>query len=225
DQEAIRRAKNRLKAHLMELRLFSDEPALVWRAHLDLLSANLRYLSLMLRPAVILALPMVALLVQMEAFYGRAPLTPGRASIVTMQLKEPLDPAAAPPALQTPPEIAVETPAVRAISERQVSWRIRPLRAGSGRLRIELPGGPVDKKIEAGEGLRYLAERRVGSLAGLFWHPGEMPLSNPAVDWIEVHYPPAAVPWFGLELHWMIWLVAISMVGALLLKGRFRVSF
>ena len=225
NQQAIRQVKNRLWAHLMELRLFSDEPALVWRAHQDLLAANLRYLALMLRPALVLALPMILLFVNLEAFYGRAPLTPGRTSLVTMQLAGRLDPAAPAPELQAPAHVAVETEAVRAVVSGQVSWRIRPLAPGSGSLRVVLPEGTVEKTVVAGEGMRYLAQRRVRSLAGLLWHPGEKPLANRRVDWIEVRYPPAKVRWLGLELHWAVWLVALSTAAALLLRNRFRVAF
>src|SRR5687768_14707878 len=74
NQAGIRRAKNRLGAHLMELRLFVDEPALVWRAQRDLIAANVRYIGLMLQPALILTIPLGLLLVAMEPYYGRMPL-------------------------------------------------------------------------------------------------------------------------------------------------------
>ena len=47
DQDAIRRASNRLMAHLMEFRLFIDEPALIIRAQRDLLIDNWRLLRLL----------------------------------------------------------------------------------------------------------------------------------------------------------------------------------
>ena len=37
DRKGLAAATNRLRAHLMELRLFSDEPALVWTAQRDLI--------------------------------------------------------------------------------------------------------------------------------------------------------------------------------------------
>jgi hypothetical protein len=78
------------------MRLFTDEPSLVWKAQAGLLAANARYIGLMLAPAIALAVPMVLLFAHLEAWYGLAPLPPGRETLVTVQMKTRLDPAAAP---------------------------------------------------------------------------------------------------------------------------------
>jgi hypothetical protein len=223
NQKAILAAKRRVRARLYEIRLFTDEPSLVWKAQIGLLSANARYLSLMLVPAAILTVPMLLLFAHLEAWYGMAPLPPGHATLVTVQMKTPLDMAAT-PSLSAPPEIAIETPPVRAMSERQVSWRIRPKAPVSGVLRIALPGGAVEKTIQAGAGLHYISDRRVSGLWGLIWHPAEARLPAGNIDWIEIRYPSVTMRWLGLDLPWLIWLVLFSMLSALLLKGRFGVT-
>jgi uncharacterized membrane protein (DUF106 family) len=83
DQERIGAAKRKVQAHLLELRIFRDEPAVMWRAQGALMKHNLRYLGLMLQPALVLALPITLLLVHLDAFYGRAPLEIGQPAIVT----------------------------------------------------------------------------------------------------------------------------------------------
>ena len=225
NQAAIRRAKNRLQAHLYELRLFTDEPRLVWQAQRGLLAANLRYIGLMLVPALVLTVPMVLVFAQLESFYGLAPLPPGRDALLTMHLSGPLDPQAPPPVLQVPAGIAVESPAVRVLGEREVSWRIRPLRSVSGVIRVLLPGAVVEKTIQAGASPQYVSGRRVSALSDLIWHPAERRLPDGPVDWIEIQYPAASVHWLGLDLHWLIWLMLLSMLTALALKRRFKVSF
>jgi hypothetical protein len=224
NQKAIQAAKRRVQARLYEMRLFTDEPSLVWKAQIGLLSANARYLTLMLVPAAILTIPMVLLFAHLEAWYGMAPLPTGRATLVTVQMKTPLDTAAASLSLSAPPEIAVETPPVRVLSERQVSWRIRPKAPVSGVLRIVVPGGAVEKTIRAGAGRHYISERRVSGLWDLIWHPAESRLPAGNIDWIEIRYPAATMHWLGLDLNWLIWLVLLSMLSALLLKGRFGVT-
>src|SRR5690242_10517225 len=57
NQARIRAVKRRVQAHLLELRIYRDEPAVMWQAQKALLWSNLRYLGLMLRPALFLALP------------------------------------------------------------------------------------------------------------------------------------------------------------------------
>lgn len=225
DQAKVKKAQGKVRAHLLELMLFADEPALIWKAHCDLVGANFRYLGLMLRPALISGIPMIFLLTNLDAFYGKSPLAPGQDTLVTMHLKQPLDLSAAAPALKASGEVTVETPAVRQLEERQVSWRIRGARAGSGTLDLSTPNSSVTKKVEVGSGLRYLTQRKVSAILDYFMNPGESFLSGSTVDWVEVRYPAASVAGFGLELHWLVWFMAISFISMLLLKKRLKVSF
>src|ERR1017187_7527376 len=55
NQTQIRIVKRRVQAHLMELRIYIDEPSVMWRAQKALFVSNLRYLGLMLRPALLTA--------------------------------------------------------------------------------------------------------------------------------------------------------------------------
>lgn len=216
DQAAIRRAKSIAQAHLLEFRLFMDEPRLILRAQRDLIVANARFLKLMLRPVVVLALPMGLLLAGLEAFYGHAPLRVGQPAIVTAQLKD----AAALLALKASPDVAIETPPLRVPADRQVSWRIKPLRAATTELEIVRDGRTVRKSVSAGAGVQFLSERR-GSMASLFLRPTEPPLSGGEIEWIEVRYPDAVV----LRLHWLIWFFGVSGITALALRRRFRAAF
>ena len=221
NQDAIRRIKARLQACLYEMRLFTDEPALIWKAQWTLMTTNARYLALMFAPALLMSVPMILLFGQLECFYGHVPLEPGREAIVTMQMKS----AAPVPELRTPDGITIESPPVRVDGGRQVSWRIRALRPVSGKMQFAFPGETVEKSVQAGAGPAYVSERRVSSALDLVWYPAESRLPEGPVDWIELRYPDAAVHGLGLDLHWLVWLLIFSGISALLLKRRFRVSF
>jgi len=225
NQFAIRALKKRRSAFLLEIRLFGDEPSLIWRAQGALLVANVRYIGLMLWPVLVMTGPMILLFVQLEAFYGRAPLRVGESALVTMQLHQPLADSAKAPMLEAPDGIAIETPAVRITSERQVSWRVRASKQTAGLLRLRLGDVTLEKSIEAGAAPRYLTSRRASALADFFWEPGESRLAQGPVDWMEVAYPAAGVAGLGLELHWLWWFLILSMASALLLKGWFKVAF
>ena len=128
---AVRAAGKRLQADLLEMRLYSSEPALMWRAQKALLRDNL-------------GLPLAWLFVQLDSVYGHSPLAVGGVAVVTVQLKRALEPVDAAATLQAPPGIAVETPPIRIIARRQISWRIRALRPVRGNLRfVMLPAGDV----------------------------------------------------------------------------------
>jgi hypothetical protein len=113
NQSAIRDAKNRIQAHLYELRLFADEPKLIWRAQTALLRQNVRYIGLMLAPAAVLTAPLAIMVLLLDCFYGVTPLEPGRSSIVTVQLTEAIGGPEQAPVLRLPDGFVLETPAVR----------------------------------------------------------------------------------------------------------------
>jgi choline-sulfatase len=135
---AIRPTVNRIQAHLMELVLFIDEPRLILRAQGSLLRENLRLLRQLAVPLVITAPFFAIVMWQADRVYGRAPLAAGEAVVVTAHGNAEK--------LEAPPEVVVETPGVRVASSGQVSWRIRPKQAFSGKLtvkggaeRVEIP--------------------------------------------------------------------------------------
>jgi len=216
DQTTVRRAKGIAQAHLLEFRLFMDDPVLVLRAQRDLIVANFRFVKLLLRPFLWMLVPMALLLAFLESFYGHAPLRVGDAAILTASLKN----SAAVLTLQAPAGFAVETPAVRVLADHQVSWRIRPLRAATGELQVLHDGRPVTKRITAGSGVSFLSERR-GTLLGLLLHPAEPPVPGNEIEWIEIQYPPAVV----LHLHWLVWFLAVSAITAFALRRHFGAVF
>lgn len=209
DQEAIRRAKRRLSAALLEMRLYGDEPALLWGAQKALLKANARYLALMARPLAVLGLPMVLLLWQLDAFYGLAPLAVGRPAVVTAQLREALDSKTPAPRLEVPQGIVVETPAVRVAGRRQASWRVRPSQAVAGRLRVVSAGGQTAEAPITAAGGRKV--RRTD-------------LNQGAVEWIEISYPESRLGWGGFQWHWLVWFFLFSLASALVVKSRMGVA-
>ena len=225
NQQRIAEAKRMIRAHLYELRLFTDEPSLVWKAQISLLRQNFRYFALSLMPALVMAVPAFLLFVQLEAFYGRAPLQVGEAAIVTAHLNRPIDSAAPAPVLQAPDGVVVETPGVRIPGQREISWRIRPTRDANGVLRVVVPGGDVEKSIRAGAGPGYISVRRVRAWKDLIWEPTESRLPASSIDWIEITYPSATVSWLGMDFSWIVWLLLFSGVIVLLLRRRFGVTF
>lgn len=214
DGAAAGATRRQLQAHLMEFRLFFDEPALIWRAQKALLRDNLRLLALLWRPLLILSLPAAWLFVQLDAVYGWAPLPLERSAVLTVQLERRLEPADSRTTLQMPPGISVETPPVRIFTERRISWRIRPARAARGTLTVRLPGGAVEKTIAAGERTVFLARRRERSLSAFLFHPEEPRLRASDVAWVEVDYPKADVALAGASLPWIAWFLLISAVSA-----------
>jgi hypothetical protein len=205
DRAALGRTINRIQAHLLEFWLFVDEPGEVWKSWRGLLAANGRFLRLLMVPLVVLAIPSTPLLFFLDACYGNAPLPVNQPALVTLKLNQPREA----PDMTAPEGISIDGPPVRAFSQAEVSWRIRPQRAVSGTLEWIVAGGKVEKYIAAGEG------------AGpILWKRSWFPAGAGPIDWIEVSYPSASVALLGLETHWSVWFVGFSLLGALLARMK-----
>lgn len=223
DQKKIERTKKRLQAYLLELRLFGDDLALVWRSQKNLLTGNLRYMALMLKPALYLTVPVVVLMIHMDGFYGWAPLPVGQSAVITVQTGQVLTSSTPAPELEAPPGIVVETPAVRALRAGQFSWRVRAEQPTEGVFKFNWNGTQFEKSIAAGSPWRYLSLRRVRSVWDALWNPGEDRLTAPNIEWIETPYPQALVGIAGIEVEWYYWFLLISVIAAYGLKGYFDV--
>ena len=222
---AIKRAKRKVQAQLLALRLFGDEPALVWRAQVRLLTGNARYLAVMLVPIVSAAVPFVLAYPHLEALYGRAALPVGSETVLTVHLRDIGTTLNSPPTLEAPAGLEVETPGVRIPETGEISWRLRAAGSVSGPVRIRVAGADVTKSVQVGLGHGYLADTRpAGTLAWLL-DPGESPIGSSAIESVHVVYRSQRLSALGLEWPWEAWFIAISVIGALLVKNRLGVVF
>ena len=214
DLVGFRQTRKRLLAHLLEFRLFFDDPALIWRAQKAIVRENLRLIALLAPLALILTPAMAWLLLQLEAVYAYAPLAVGQPAVITAQITGELISGDAGASLQAPPGISVETPPVRSATDRQISWRIRPLRPVCGSLRLQIRGAAIGKSVCSGTRRVFLARRRVRSLISFLLRPEEGRLPGGDVAWVEVDYPATDVTITGIGLPWIAWFALISVVGA-----------
>jgi choline-sulfatase len=132
----VTRTIDRIMAHLMELRLFIDEPAVVMKAQRDLVRENIRLMGQIAVPCLVAALLYGVVIAEFGGTWGRGPLRAGEPAVVTERSTGSGDPQ-----IEARPEIVVETPGIRVPAAHEVSWRIRPLRAFSGDLSARTPDG------------------------------------------------------------------------------------
>ncbi len=220
NQPALERAKKRMQAHLLEMRLFGDDPGLLLRAQKDLIVNNVKYVAHMLRPALFLAAPMVVLYGHLDAVYGRRPLRVGEAALATAKM----DLSGEAPRLTASAGVAVETPAVRVWPAGEVSWRVRAIGAGEAELTLQSRHGELRKNAAVGEGFGYVSQRRAGAWwERLFLAPGEDGYESTAIEWLEIRYPEREIGFGSWTTHWVVWFLLISILTAYLLKGFFGV--
>jgi len=226
NQRAIRRAKDRIRAHLLEVRLYRDDVRVLLRAQKDILLNNLAYLGNSLVPLVVMIIPVVLILVQLNAHYGYQPLRPGESAIVAAKFARPGDLDACRLGLEVPPGLRVETPPLRIPAQSEVDWRIGAERPGRYTVRIIVGEGSVEKEVVVGDTHTRVSPERVGSgWWAVLMNPGEKPLPDTsAVCSITVGYQPASLPLLRWNIHWLVAFFVLSIAFGFALKGLFRVE-
>ncbi len=227
DQATIRRAKDRIKAHLLEMRLYKDNMRATLGAQAGVLKANLTYLGANLKPLAVMIVPLVLILAQLSLWYDRAPLRPGEETLLKVGLAAGADPVSLDLVLEPPAGIEVTAPPVRIADEREIVWRLKAVAPGEGRLLLRTGGRTIGKTVTVGgrrlTRISTLASR--GSLVSRVLYPGEAPLpAGTAVRSIELLYPAAGLRAFGLDVHWLVAYLVLSIVFGFALKGVFKVE-
>jgi hypothetical protein len=227
-QEAMRKTKDRLKAHILEIRLFQDDPVLMARAVRSVLAANLTYLRLNTKPFLVVFVPLFLLLIQMEARFGYRPLVPNESALVRTFWRSPCPADAAHcPSLIPEEGLSVRTPPLRIAERNEIDWRIRAEAAGRPAFVLKTMNDSVPLLVVVSDKLIPVSPRNVpqGSV-DLFWHPmGQSLPAGSDVLSAEIEYPRRDFRLLGYRMHWIWPFLVLSLLSGYLLKGVFRVQF
>ena len=224
NQVGIRNIKNRIKGHLLELRLYKDDIGLSGTAMKELLGCNLKYLVYALKPMLVLMVPVLLILIQVASRYEFRPLRVGEKAIVTVTFTEDAEPMDI--ILDGEGPISVETAPLRIIDKNQISWRIRAVQEGDFFLRLSHKDNDVTKRIWVGSNRTQLASHRVKvySIFGMLY-PAETVLPGDSfLKDIHIHYPKRTLSLAGLDVHWLVIFFFFSLIAGVALKGVFGVE-
>jgi hypothetical protein len=219
DQRAIHVAKDRLKAHLLALRLFQDQIPVVMRSYGHIVLATGHYLRLAFKPLLFVIVPMTFLIVQLDRYLGSVPLEAGQSFLVKARMADPnaLNEAS----LQLPDGLASTAPTVHVPSENEVAWRVVGEKAGDYIINIQVSDQTFSKRVVLGLGLPRLSSVR---LRGKFWErifvSGEPALpENKFIEAIDVQYPARNIAFAGFEWNWIWLFFVLSLAAGFLFKS------
>lgn len=219
DQAGIRRVKDRIKAHLLEVRLFQDQLEVVLQAHVRLLRCTLTYMRYSLRPLAVMILPLLLIMVQLEMRLGHFPVLPGEPFLLTAKVSTPawLEQTS----LRLPPAVRLDSPPLRIPDRREISWRLIAQEPGDFEVGVAVGEKSFAKEVTVGGSTVRLSAKRVQSgLWDRFLYPGEPPLPDEApLEWIEVQYSPRRIDLGLFQAHWLFPFFGFSIVAGLALKG------
>jgi hypothetical protein len=224
DQKAIRITKDQLKAHLLAVRLFRDQPPIVLSSYGRIMRSTGRYLKLAFLPLLYVILPLTLLMVQLDRYLGFVPLQTGQPFLVKVHaasadtLNEAL--------LQLPPEIAATAPAVHIPAENEVVWRVVAEKNGNYEVNIAAAGQTFSKRAVVSSGLARISPVR---FRGRFWKrmvvSGEPALpENSPIQSIEVSYPARSIYFAWLEWNWIWLFFVLSLGGGFFFKSILRIE-
>lgn len=237
-QKRIARAKNLIKAHLIEIRIYQDDLRIVSIAIVKVLGRNLQYLFLNFLPFLPLSIPFAFVLAQLVTRFAYGPIPveeavpnrlAGHGVVVEVQLAdEARFDAVRELRIDYPAGLRPVSPLVRVPFEGRAYQEVAVLAAGKHEISVTLGGEQQVKLLDAmpGAGMRQ-ASREQGFVHALLW-PAEATLpSDSAFERIALRslrnsegYPPADLGWMpsGAGGIVLIFLVASMLFGALAIK-------
>jgi uncharacterized membrane protein (DUF106 family) len=227
NQAGIKKVKNRIKAHLLEIRLYNDNFGVSLKAQGNILLANLRYVGYNLKPMLVMIVPLILILIQLNLWFGSSSLQPGQAAVLKMKLEKSRNPLEMKVSIQPTPNLLLETPPVRIEDEHEISWRLRARDKGKASLAITAGSYSFSKEVSIAQRplSRISPVKPGGNLIDMILHPGEEPIPKGAgIKAVEISYPAKNMDVFGLGIHWLIVYFVLSIVFGFALKGFFKVE-
>lgn len=226
DQARIRRTRQRFQAHILEIRLYADDPRQIVKALGAALSDNLVHARLLLVPLLLAGVLVAVAFVQLDARFGRSPLRVHDAAMVTVTYRAGIDVMRDDLTLTTDDGARVDAASVRVPSRREVNWRVRVTRAGAPRVALGVGDAAYRFALAASPGTGVVGGARSRSPFDPLVHPGLPALpGNVPIDQVAIRYPTAEHEWFGWRAPWLLAFVVGSLAGALVSKALLGVAW
>ena len=224
NQKAIGRAKDRLKAHLLAVRLFQDQLPVVVRAYWRIIVGTGTYLRLAFTPFLITIIPIVFLIVQLDRYFGWLPIQPQQPFLVEVQTDKSA--GLADIQLQLPSEVAVSAPAVHIPKEGKIVWRLQADRPGEYNIDFVTGEQRASKQVVVSRQISRVSPVRLrDNLWERMLSSGEASLSPDAhLQSISVGYAPRDISFAGWQWNWIVLFFVLSSIAGFFFKTVFRIQ-
>jgi hypothetical protein len=220
NQKAIKKAKDRLKARILEMRLYQDDPVLIFQGLGGALKGNLVYLSTILVPFFVIIVPVAIVFAQLDGRYAKSHLLPNSSTLLNVQLKDGFDPIDSGMELKTPDAVEVVGNPVRSRATREIDWRLRVKRGGTYDITLAGSEGSYTFPLVAEKSYKMIGHVRQASsfMEPLLHFPlPAIPAGSPLAS-VSIEYPSARYPLLGFQVHWIVMFLVYSLISAAALK-------
>ena len=227
NQAGIKKVKNRIKAHLLELRLFKDSLSQSLRSQGNILRCNLRYIGYSAKPMLVMILPLILIIIQLNFWFGYESLTPNESAILKIKLAVDQNPLETQISVQPSSGLVMETLPLRIEESQEINWRFMATQSGIQQFLVTINGQTTTKKVS-------VAQKPLSKISPLktskkfldqVLYPAESPIkSQIPIKSIEIQYPPKSMDLFGWKIHWIIVYFILSIIFGFAFKGVFKVQ-
>jgi len=230
NQRKLRRVAELCRADILAIKLFKDDPRVMFRSIGQLLRNTGRRLWYSLPPMFVMLIPFAFLLSHLAVWYEYRPLAEGDTAIVELQLSESAWKRYQEVAPEVPDQLTVETPPLRDLDQKSIFWRIRVNEATPATIHWQIGPDSVDKEVAVASEPQTLSPVSV-RLPGPGWwdrllHPVEQSLGvDSPLRGITIHHQQRDVPLFGWNVPWWATVLIVSMIAALIVKPLVKVQF
>jgi len=235
NQKGIKKAKERLKAHFVEVWLFIDDPILILKAQAGILLHGAKYLGCALIPLAIMSLPVLIFLINCEYRYHYRPFQPGEVFLIKVRLSDQVLKWMDAVNLELPSGLALDAPPLRLQDKdeggkkfHEIDYRLKVNKKGDDTVKLLVSEKePVEIKIFADASrTTRLNPVEVTGFFSTFWHPGFGSLkTDSGIERIEVKYPKAHVSFFSWKTYWVWPFLILMFIFAFALKPIIKVEF
>ena len=205
-QRGIKAAKDKIKGHMIEIRIYQNDLRLVTRAIGKVLMRNLQYVGLNFGPFIPLSIPFAFVIAQMVVRYAFVPipvqedftgLMAGKGLTVKVELAEGYERQAPDLEFILPDGIEATSPLVAVPAEGYVFQEIVATRPGQFDLKFVLGGTESIKQLAAGDvAPRALQPERVSSFfAAILWPVEDTFPADSGIARVSFTYPESDLGW------------------------------
>lgn len=208
-QDGIRHVKDRIKGHMIAIRIYQDDLGIVLRSVLRVLGRNFQYLGLNFGPILPLFVPFALVAAQLVVRYGFDPLPvvpeerlermlPGQGTMVHVEMKKGREREVQELSLVLPEGLVATSPLVRSPSDGLAFQEVVAIESLEGEIGLLIGGRSVGSKdVHAGQDRpRRLQPERVSGFWSAWLWPAEatFPDDSPVAA-VRFEYPEHDLRW------------------------------
>lgn len=223
DQEKLKKIRDQIKIHFLEVRLFKEDMAEMFTIQKDIMKENLNYLRYTLKSAVLLIIPIIFIVIDLNARYSYYPIHPGNSFVVSATAGDPNSLERI--ELTLPEGLAMDVQAMRIPAERRVSWQVRAGSSGIYNLTFHQGEKQYIHRVVISNLIQRIQpeiNQQTDWISYLTSMGGSLPSDSP-IEAIRIEYPEQE-SFFGLQPGWLYFFFLISMIAGLAVKKFMKLA-